>query len=272
VSPAAQASTQALAGCGVVVTRPEAQAGPLCLAIEAVGGRPIRFPVLEILDPPDADAVLAAIDRLDNYDMAIFISPNAVNRTMNLIRARRQLPATLKLAAIGRGTARELKRCGIPTPIYPRQRFNSEALLAMDEMQAVSGTSIVVFRGDGGRELLGDTLRARGARVDYVETYRRARPDANVDALMRHWARGEVQAVVVTSGEALRNLFDMVGKLGQQWLRRAQLVVLSERTAELAGEMGFKTPPIVADEASDQAVIDALAGWWADCHRRDASC
>jgi len=261
-----------LAGCGIVVTRPADQAECMCAAIEVAGGRAIRFPVLEILDPTNADAMHLAIERLDAYDMAIFISANAVDRAMNLILGRHGLPSTLKRVAIGRGTARALKNFGAPAHIYPRQRFNSEALLAMDEMQAVNGSRIVIFRGEGGRELLGDTLRARGAQVDYVEAYRRGRPSADVDALMRHWARGEVQAFVVTSGESLRNLFDMVGRLGQQWLRNTQLVVLSDRTALSATEMGVKAPPLVAAEASDASVIDALVTWWENGVRRNACC
>ena len=264
--------TKRLAGCGIVVTRPSEQAESMCEAIELAGGRAIRFPVLEILDPTDAEAMRMVIERLDAYDIAIFISANAVNRAMNLILGRRSLPSTLKRVAIGRGTARALKKFGTPAHLYPRQRFNSEALLAMDEMLAVDGMRIVIFRGEGGRELLGDTLRARGARVDYVEAYRRGRPSADVDALMRHWARGEVQAFVVTSGESLRNLFDMVGRLGQQWLRNTPLVVLSERVASSAIEMGVKAPPLVAAEASDASVIDALSTWWENGVRRNACC
>ena len=89
----------------------------------------------------------------------------------------------------------------------------------------------MIFRGDGGRELLGDTLRARGATVDYVECYRRARPAADAGPLVRALERGEIDAVVVSSSEGLRNLFDMVGEAGRQRLQRTPLFAPHARIA-----------------------------------------
>lgn len=258
----------ALAGIGILVTRPAHQADKLCSLIEAVGGHALRFPVLEILEPRDLDALNDVISRLDEFDIAIFISPNAVNKAMNRILARGPLPPRLRLAAIGKASARELERFGTPAHIYPSHRFDSEALLELDEMKQVAGQRIVIFRGDGGRELLGDTLRARGAHVEYAEAYRRGRPDADVNKLMHHWARGELDVIVVTSNEGLRNLFDMVGKLGQTWLCKTTLVVVSERMVQLARELGFKQPPVVAREASDDALVEALIAWQETRHER----
>ncbi len=250
-----------LKGIGVLVTRPAHQAERFCALIEAEGGRALRFPVLEILDPLDQGPLLSLIDRLDEFDIAIFISANAVNKAMNLIRARRDLPAHLRLAAIGKGSARELEHFGHPAEIYPKRKFDSEALLEMEEMRQVAGKRIVIFRGEGGRELLADTLRERGAHVEYAEVYRRGRPHADVSELLRRWARGEIDVVTVTSNESLRNLFDMVGKLGQQWLRKTALVVVSERGAALARELGFEQPPIVAREAGDEVLVEAIRAW-----------
>jgi uroporphyrinogen-III synthase len=245
----------------VLVTRPAHQAERLCGLIEAAGGRAIRFPVLEILEPSDSGALLGVIDRLESYDLAVFVSPNAVSKVMNLLKGRRELPPGLRLVTVGKGSARELERWGRPADIYPRRRFDSEALLELPEMQDVAGKRVVIFRGDGGRELLGDTLCARGARVEYAEAYRRGRPQADLSKLLYHWARGEIHAVTVTSNEGLRSLFDMVGKLGQQWLRRSALVVVSERTVTLAHELGFKQPAVLAREASDEALVEALIAW-----------
>lgn len=255
-----------LDGLSVMVTRPVHQAEPLCRLITAAGGTPVRFPVLEILDPTDSVALCATIDRLAQFDMVIFISPNAVNKAMNLVGARLGgLPAGLTVATVGKSSARELRNIiGREPDIYPQKRFNSEALLAMDEMQAVSGKRIVIVRGDGGREYLGDTLIARGATVDYANAYRRGRPKADVGKLQRVWARGGIDVITVTSAEGLRNLFDMVGKLARHWLRKTPLVVVNARLVALAHELGFKLEPVVADEASDEAMVEAIRRW----HRR----
>jgi uroporphyrinogen-III synthase len=246
---------------GVLVTRPAHQSERLCGLIEAEGGRPICFPVLEILDPQDSSPFLAIIERLDQFDIAIFISANAVTKAMNGILARRSLPAHVKLATVGKGSARELERLGLQVDICPAGRFNSEALLEVPDLQDVAGKRIVIFRGEGGRELLADTLKDRGALVEYAEVYRRAQPQSDVSDLLRRWARGEIAVAIVTSNEGLRNLFDILGKLGQQWLRNTQLVVVSERTAELSHELGLKYPAIVAEQASDEALVQAILRW-----------
>ncbi len=258
-----------LRGLGVVVTRPAHQARGLVEALERAGARPIAFPALEIVPPRDLAALDTVIDRLHEYDLAIFISPNAVEHAVGRIRARRgDLPAGLRVAAVGRGSARELKRLGVGVDIVPPARADSEALLALPELQeeAVRGRRVVIFRGEGGRELLAETLRARGARVDYGEAYRRARPQADVGVLLRHWARGEIDLVTVTSNEALTNLFEMVGQLGRRWLRDTPLVVTGERQAALARELGMRGEVRVAGGAGDEQLMAAIAAW-ARAHR-----
>jgi len=231
---------RALEGRGIVVTRPREQAGHLAGLIRAEGGRAIVFPALEILDAQDPKPLLAIVDRLADFDLAIFISPTAVAKAMNLIRSRGAFPPGLEVAAIGRGSARELERFGIERAIVPQERFDSEALLALEPLAAVAGKRVVVFRGEGGRELLGETLAARGARVEYAQCYRRARPGGDAQTLLKSWARGEIDAVTVTSGEALRNLYEMMGTPGRQRLRETPVFVPHERILAVAGELGLE--------------------------------
>jgi len=253
---------RSLQGVRVLVTRPREQADNLARLIEAEGGETIRFPVVEIAEPQDTQALLAIIDRLDEFAIAIFISPNAVNRAMNLILARRGgLPPGLRVACVGRGSARELKHFGIEDVIVPSGRFDSETLLELPALQAVAGTRIVIFRGEGGRELLGDTLTARGAVIQYAECYRRTRPTADTTPLLRRWARGEVDIVTVTSVDGLHNLYDMLGKAGQSWLIRTPIVVVSDRMAAVCRELGFKVNPLVAAQAADEAMVEAVKAW-----------
>lgn len=248
-----------LAGLGILVTRPAHQSEHLAHLIREAGGNPILFPALEIVDMPDLQPLNALIDRLEQFDLAIFISPNAVNKAMNLIRARRYLPSNLKIAAIGKGSAKVLAQYGVKDVITPQQRFDSEALLEMPELQTVAGKRIVIFRGDGGRELLGDELDRRGARHEYAECYRRQKPEADNGKLLYLWARNELHAITVTSSEVLHNLFDLVGKLGQQWLKKTPVFVPHERIAEAAREMGLQQ--VVVTEAGDEAMVAGLVAW-----------
>jgi uroporphyrinogen-III synthase len=251
----------ALAGLGVLVTRPAHQAARLAQRIEAAGGRAILFPALEIAPPEDPVAVARVIARLDEFDFAIFISPNAVQRALPLIRARGALPPGLRLVAVGEGTARALAAAGEGTVLAPAGRFDSEALLALPELQAVAGRRILIFRGAGGRELLGDTLRARGAHLEYAECYRRVRPQADPGGLIARWRRGEVQVVTATSVETLRNLHDMLGEAGRALLLDTPIVVAGERQAAACRELGFRHAPLLAASARDDALLAALSAW-----------
>lgn len=250
-----------LAGKGVVVTRPEHQADNLCRLIESEGAKALRFPVLEIVDTKNMAALNAIIARLEQFDIAIFISPNAVTKAANLIHAQRNWPENLKIAAVGRASAKALDKVNLATDIFPKTRFNSEALLELEEMQDVAGKKIVIFRGEGGREVLAETLKLRGAIVEYAECYRRSKPETDTSQLMKAWARGEIDIVTVTSNEGLANLFDMLGQLGRNWLQKTPLVVVSERGAEFARELGFKSEIIISEQASDESLLDAIKQW-----------
>ncbi len=248
-----------LAGLGILVTRPAHQSEHLAQLIRAAGGNPILFPALEIVDMPDVQPLNALIDRLDQFDLAIFISPNAVNKAMNLIRARRKLPASLQIAAIGKGSAKVLAQYGVKDVITPQQQFDSEALLALPQMQVFADKRVVIFRGDGGRELLGDVLSQRGAQIEYAECYRRQKPEVDNGKLLYLWARNELHAITVTSSEALHNLYDLVGKLGQQWLKKTPVFVPHERIYEAAREMGLQQ--VFVTEAGDEAMVVGLVAW-----------
>jgi uroporphyrinogen-III synthase len=253
-------ATGPLAGRGIVVTRPVEQAVRLADLIRGAGGHAIVFPVIEISDVSNLEPLNALLTRLHEFDIAIFISPSAVNKAMNLIAARGGLPSRLRVAAIGRGSVKALERFGIGAVIAPERRFDSEALLELPGLAAPAGKRVVIFRGAGGRELLGDTLIGRGAHVEYAECYRRNRPHLDVAPLMRAWARHEVHAVVITSIEGMANLFDMVGKPGQAWLQKTPVFVPHPRIAEAARGLGVREA--VVTQAGDEGVVGSLVEYF----------
>jgi uroporphyrinogen-III synthase len=215
-----------LQGLGVVITRPRAAADVLAAALEREGARAFVFPALAIEPLPPSAALDAALDALETTDLAIFVSANAVEMGLAAARARGHRPA--RVAAVGEATAQALRNSGFAEVISPRERHDSEALLACPELQSVTGARIVIFRGAGGRELLREALEKRGARVSYAECYRRVRPAGDPRPLLAAWARGEVQAVSVLSAETLENFVALLGEEGARWLTQATLVVPHE--------------------------------------------
>lgn len=251
-----------LQGVRVLVTRPCDQADNLVRLIESHGGEAIRFPVIEIAEPEDSHKLHAIIERLEDFTMAIFISPNAVKHGMANINARRgKLPPNLGIACVGGGSARELGRFGIRNVLTPDENFDSEALLELSEMKRVDGRKIVIFRGEGGRELLGNTLIARGATVDYAECYRRVRPNVDFTPMLHRWERGEVDIVCITSADGLRNLYEISGKSGQPLLLQTPIIVVSAQQAKLCRELGFKKEIRITARASDESMLDTIQAW-----------
>lgn len=243
-----------------MVTRPAHQAAHLCDLIIAAGGIPVALPVLAIEEPEDLGPARTLAARLNEFAIAIFVSVNAVEQGLALIRKHGGMPPHLKIAAVGRRTAEALLRHGGRIDFQAPPPYNSEALLAAAELQTVGGKRIVIFRGSGGRELLADTLRQRGAEVAYAEVYRRVKPDSKLADTVRQ--AGEIDLVMVTSQDGLRNLVEMADREDRRaWLLNKQLVAISVRVAQLADELGFKHRALTADQATDEAMMAACAAW-----------
>jgi uroporphyrinogen-III synthase len=239
-----------LEGRGIVVTRPAAQARRLASLIEQAGGRALVFPAIEIQDLPQRPP-----PPLEGFDLALFVSPTAVDRAFRLVR---EWPPALRYAAIGRGTLRALEARGVREVLAPERGADSEALLALAPMQNVAGERIAIFRGEGGRELLGETLAARGAQVEYVECYRRVLPKADSAALLAAWAQGALHAVTVSSAEGFENLLALLGDAGRPRLLATPLFVPHERIAERARAHGAREV-IVAGPGDEEMTAQLMA-------------
>ncbi len=252
--------SQALQGRRILVTRPAAQAAALAQMIAAQGGEPICFALLEIAPADDPQPLQQAIARLDDYAMAVFISPNAVLSSVAQILAQRRWPPALRAVAVGPGTAAQLAVCGIGEVVVPAARFDSEALLEMPELQraAVLGKKILILRGNGGREELAATLRQRGAQVDAVTCYRRLPPaDAKVIAsLLRN---NGVDALTISSSEGLRNLPPLLDTESLRRLQGKPVFVAHQRIADTAVKLGWQE--VVVTGPADAGVIEGLCAY-----------
>jgi uroporphyrinogen-III synthase len=244
-----------LTGLNIVVTRPRAQAVGLAGRIEDAGGKALLFPLLEIEAVSDNQALREQLSRLEKSDLAIFISPNAVRYGLSAMRAGGALPAALKIASVGQGSAKALREMGIEHVIAPTERFDSEGLLALAELHDVAGKQVMILRGDGGRELLGDTLKARGANVEYVTCYLRSKPDVEVGELLA----ATPNAITVTSSEALNYLWEMLEEAGRARLATVPLFVPHDRIAHAARQQGWRH--VIVTESGDDGLMSGLIAW-----------
>ena len=242
----------------VLVTRPVGQAERLCSLIEAAGGEAVRLPALEIHPLEDTSQLESLGAALENFQLAVFVSVNAVQMGLPFILDRRPWPAGVKLAAVGPTSTRAIEHYGLSVDYVPEHEFSSEGLLAIDALQDMHGKRVVIFRGKGGRSKLYDSLTARGAEVEYAEVYQRTCPVVDYQTMLELLQQENLDVITVSSNESLQNLFHMAGPRGQPLLREKLLLVPGQRQLVLAEQLGFTKTPIVADNASDEAFMEAL--------------
>jgi uroporphyrinogen-III synthase len=251
------AASHPLTGLTVLVTRPTRQAAGLRGLIESAGGRALHLPLLEIVPVTDGGAAAELLARRDFWDWLIFVSANAVRFALPIGDWAGKRSSRTRVAAVGEATAKVLAGAGIRVDLIPKPQFNSESLLAAPEMDDVAGRRILIVRGVGGREHLASVLRQRGAETAYAELYRRVPPAADPTAAIELWRRGGIGAVLLTSGEALDHLMELLGNAGAELALRTPLVVIGARLAERARQRGW-CRIAVAEQASDPGLMEAL--------------
>ncbi len=242
-----------LHGLHIVLTRPVGQAEALAERIQAAGGEVLVLPLLAIAPPTLALAPETLHAQLAQADAVIFISPNAVRMALAALPAPDWPPVSL-LVAIGQGTARALHEAGFSQVLAPREGADSEAVLALPELQHLAGQRILLVRGEGGRELLATALSERGAMVEHAVVYRRVALPPDVVALRQ---RG-VLTFVITSSEALRILINAARDAdASAWLAAQCFIFAHPRIAEQAKTYGLNRG-IMAASPDDAAVFAAL--------------
>lgn len=222
-----------LAGASVIVTRPAATAGPLRRRIRALGGVAIGLPGSVLRAEPQRAAIRAALTAARAADVAIFVSPAAVKFAFAACPKLRFARAT-RVCAVGAATARALVRRGIRDIAWPRERQDSEGLLALAPMQSLRGRRVVLIGAPGGRELLAQTLRDRRARLTRIDVYRREAPRYSARQIAALERAPAPLLLLVSSAEALANLHAAIPLHAFARLAAGDVVVSSERLAALA--------------------------------------
>jgi len=130
-------------------------------------------------------------------------------------------------------------------------------------LQYVTSDKVLIFRGQGGRPLLAETLTKRGAKVEYCELYRRScPPQAPAQMHKSDFAAGvqvprENDWVALHSGEALQNWYDLIVAANRpEWLIQP-LLLPGARVAQQAQALGF-SHWVEAANAADQSMLESL--------------
>ncbi|MGL4249212.1 MAG: uroporphyrinogen-III synthase [Aeromonas sp.] len=235
-----------------LVVRPAAQAAELVQQLRQLGHAPLCCPLLETV----AGAELPTLSTLlHSADIVIAVSIHAVHFAHDFLLQTGQTWPHIEYFTVGQASAEAFAAVGITAscPDDPR----SEGLLTLPALQRVAGKRVVILRGNGGRDLIADTLASRGALVHYCATYERSYPELDGEALTHHWQQAGLDSLLITSGELLQRLLELVPASQRPWLLDRLLVVPSPRLAEMASAVGF-IHITVAQGASNQALMAAL--------------
>lgn len=256
----------------VVITRPLAQCQALARGVAAIG-RPVALLPLLVIEPlADPAPLIAVLAELDAYALVAFVSPNAIDAAFGYIE---QWPAGVALAVLGEGSRSALAAHGITdasativSPLDPAHSDSEHLLQALD-LSALRGRRVLIVRGESGRELMADGLRAAGALVSTVAAYRRSVPHltaplrATLAALL-----AQENEWIVTSSEALRGLMQLVRELdaggvdaaaGESAVVKMQhqhLLVPHARIAQTAEALGFTRLTLTG--SGDERLLAAL--------------
>jgi uroporphyrinogen-III synthase len=252
----------------VVITRPRAQAQALADSVAALGREAVLLPLLEIFPLADQSALQRTLAGLADYALVAFVSPNAIDAAFAHIA---RWPDGVALAVVGETSRACLARHGVNdgnatifSPLDPA-RSDSEHLLqamalALNSLDTLDGKRVLIVRGETGRELMADGLRAAGALVDTVAAYRRQVPAMTVQLA------GTLSELlerpndwIITSSEALRGLLALVTQLGDVAvanLQRQHLIVPHARIAETASSLGLTRLTLTG--SGDASLLAAL--------------
>jgi len=243
----------------ILVTRPAPAAEELVSRLRTAGRVAWSMPLIEFTPGTELDALPARLAALNEGDLVFILSQHAIHYAQPaLSRAGAAWPPRLNYYAIGRTTALALHTVSGLNVVWPLERETSEVLIQLPALQQVAGKRALILRGNGGRELLAETLQQRGADVQFVECYQRCAKIYQGAVEGRRWRDRQIDTIVVTSGEMLQQLYSLFPEIDrEEWLLHCRLIVVSERLATLAAELGWRDIR-VAEGADNDALLRAL--------------
>lgn len=243
----------------ILVTRPSPAGEELVSRLIAQGKMAYSFPLIAFSPGSQLAGLPAKLAALPADSLVFVLSQQVIQFAHpQLSQSGVGWPGALSWFAIGRSTALALQAVSRLRIHFPQGRETSELLLQLPELQNIRGRQALILRGNGGRELLGETLRSRGAVVDFCECYQRNKINYNAAEEARRWCERQISVIVVTSGEMLQQLYALIPDgYRENWLLKCQLLVVSERLASLARDLGWHDIR-VADNADNDALLRAL--------------
>jgi uroporphyrinogen III methyltransferase/synthase len=254
--------TKPLFGRGVVITRPEEQAGELAALLWSRGARVIHFPTIKIEPPSSWAALDGAIERIETFDWLIFTSANGVRfffqRLQDLGRDIRDLKG-VRLCTIGPATAEALKRLGLTVDLVPAE-FVSEGVVTAFAGQNIRGKKVLLPRAEKARDVIPAGLKEMGAFVETVTAYRTVNSGRSRTELETLYEAGKLDVITLTSPSTVQNLIEIMGP-DHPLLGDVKIACIGPVTAEAARQAGLVID-ILQDRYTIPDLVEALVRYY----------
>jgi uroporphyrinogen III methyltransferase/synthase len=257
-------SSDVLRGKRILVTRARSQALSLVQRIESLGGEVVEFPTIEIRPPESYDRLDQSINQIGIYDWLMFTSVNGVEQFLNRFEKLGKNIADLagiEVGAIGPETAKRLTAAQIQPSLVPKQ-YQAEGILEALISETVLGKRILIPRAAKARDILPETLRRWGARVDVVEAYQTVLPQVDVSALCKALREGTIDMITFTSSSTATNFAAMLRDQDlPRLLSRAVIACIGPITRKTVEDLGMR-PEVVSEEFTIPGLVSAMVDYF----------
>ncbi|MDB6097151.1 MAG: hypothetical protein JWM09_1429 [Francisellaceae bacterium] len=241
----------------VLITRPEGAQHNLIKKIENLGGNTHYYPAIENKLLDDLKYLKQTLKNIPRVDKIIFISKTSTLKLIPYLKKHFTNFPKLQWMSVGPGTASCLLEQGIKEVITPTTPpFNSESFLKLNCLNDIKNQTILIVRADKGREVIRDTLVERGARVEYITSYKRILPPPPPPNLV-NWVSLKADVIITTSYESIGNVLKLFKDIEKPKILSIPILVVGQRNTKQAESLGFTTI-IEASAADDEHIIQAL--------------
>ena len=257
-------SSDALKGKRIVITRARSQALSLAQSIESLGGEVVEFPTIEIKPPASYKSLDEAISQITNYNWVIFTSVNGVEQFLNRFEKLRKNMADLagtEVGAIGPETAKRLTAAQIRLGLVPKQ-YQAEGILEELLSKSMFDKRVLIPRAAKARDILPETLRQRGARVDVVEAYQTVLPQTDAAAVHKLLRDGKIDVITFTSSSTATNFAAMLHDPDlPRLLSRVVIACIGPITKKTVEDLGMR-PEIISEEFTIPGLVNAMVDYF----------
>ncbi len=254
--------TKPLFGKGIVVTRPETQAGEFSHLLAAEGARVILFPTIRVVPPESWEELDRALGNLERVHWIIFTSANGVRHFFWRLRETGKDIRDLKgirICTIGPATAAAVEGMGIRVDIVPGE-YISEGVVRAFQNVDLKGKRILLPRAEEARDVIPEGLAKLGAVVDVVTVYRTVRSESKKDVLQAFLDAGKVDVITFTSPSTVINFKSIMGSAALP--EAVRIACIGPVTAVAAKKQGFAVD-IIQETFTIPGMVSALVDYFA---------